>query len=174
MGLWSKIKGWLNIGGVSVKIVEVENPFPEEDSALQGTFRLTTKSDKTILSTQVEFFAEETKKEGEEETTEKTVFSSQNTANQIVQTDYPFELKAGESKDIFFMLMDIDLGGFVGRLAKKGGVIGAVGKMAKFAGKLDDGEIKYYVEVTADVQGTPFDPTDKVEIKVVPGASKSS
>lgn len=173
MGLWSKIKGMLNIGGVRVKILELENPFPEDDPAMKGKFLLTTKSNATVLSTGVEFFAEETKGEGEEQTTEKTVFGSMNTTDYLYNQEYPFELKAGESKEIHFFIMNVDVGGYVGRLAKKGGVLGAVGKMAKLAGKLGDGEIKYFVEVTADVKGTPFDPTDKVEIKVIPGASKS-
>ena len=172
MGLWSKIKGWLNIGGVKVQILETENPFPEDDPVMKGRFSLTTKTDATILSTSVEFYAEETKVEGEEEKTEKTVFGSMSTEDYLINEDYPFELKAGESKELSFLIINVDVGGYVGRLAKKGGVLGAVGKVAKFAGKLDDGEIEYFVEVTADVKGMPFDPTDKVEIKVVPGASK--
>jgi hypothetical protein len=53
-------------------------------------------------------------------------------------------------------------------------MLGAVGKLGALAGKLgsdDDARVRYYVEVTADVKGTPFDPTDKVEIRVVPGKS---
>lgn len=174
MGLWSKIKGALNIGGVSVQILQVENPFPEQDPAMQGKFLLSTKTDATVLSTRVEFYAEETKTEGEEETTEKTVFGSMDTTNYVYDDQYPFDLKAGESKEISFFIVNVDVAGYVGRLAQKGGVLGAVGKMAQLAGKLTQGEVKYFVEVTADVKGTPFDPTDKIEIKVIPGASKSS
>ena len=71
MSFWDTVKGWFNIGGVTVKITRVEDPFPSQDTVMKGNYTLTTKIPKTVLSTQVEFYAEEKyrerEKEGEEE-----------------------------------------------------------------------------------------------------------
>ncbi len=174
MGLWSTIKGWFNVGGVSVRIMGVENPFPRDDTVMKGKFELSTKTDKTILSTSVEFYVETTTGKGEEKETEKSVLGEQSTEDYAVNLDYPFELAAGETRELSFLIIDVDCEGTLGRMAKKGGVLGAVGKVGMLANKLTaekDATIKYYVEVTADVKGTPFDPSDKVEIQVVPGRS---
>jgi hypothetical protein len=37
MGLWSKIKGWLNIGGVSVKLWKFREPLRRSDPGLART-----------------------------------------------------------------------------------------------------------------------------------------
>ena len=172
MGLWSTVKGWFNVGGVSVNITQVENPFPRDDTAMRGKFMLTTKSDKTILKVQTQFFMEETTGTGEEEKTSRTDLGEEDTSAYLVNLDFPFELAAGEEKEMSFFIHDINMEGLVGRMKEAGGMLGAVGKAASLAGKMKEkGICRYYVEVTADVKGTPFDPSDKVEIQVAPGKS---
>jgi hypothetical protein len=178
MGIWDTMKGWFNIGGVSVKITKVENPFPRDDSAMKGNFTLTTKIPKTVLGTRVEFFGEETTKEENKETkameekTKRTSYGVQDSSQFIGDDTYPMELAAGETRQMHFFMIGVHLGGTVGRMAEQTGVLGALGKAAAFAGSLSQkGEMKYYVEVTADVKGTPFDPSDKVEIRVIDGKS---
>lgn len=174
MGILSKVKGFLNIGGVSVRVTQVENPFPEEDTVMKGKFVLTTKSKQTILGTKVEFYRETTTGEGDEEQTSRSTLGQQDTQDYLYTEEYPFELDEDETRELSFLIIDVHTGGFTGRAADKGGVIGAAGKLGALAGKLTadaDARVKYYVEVTADVEGTPFDPSDKVEIQVVPGKS---
>jgi hypothetical protein len=178
MGIWDTMKGWFNIGGVSVKITKVENPFPREDPVMKGNFTLTTKIPKTVLGTRAEFFGEETIREENKETkameekTKRTSYGVFDTSRIIADDTYPLELAAGETREMFFLIIDVNLGGTTGRMAEQGGMMGALGKAAAFAGSFSQkGEMKYYVEVTADVKGTPFDPSDKVEIRVVSGKS---
>jgi hypothetical protein len=171
MGLWDKAKGFLNVDGVKVRITKVENPFPADDSAMLDKMVLSAKSDKTILSTTVEFFMEETTGEGDEKRTTRHSLGSQSSKGCISEVEYPFVLKAGETREIDFFMINVNIEGLSGRLSQKGGLLGALGTAAKFAGSLNKGICHYYVEAQADVQGTPFDPTDKVEIQVVPGKS---
>lgn len=174
MGLLEKVKGWLNIGGVKLKITKAANPFHYDDTTMSGQFVLTTKSDKTILLTKAEFFQETTTMKGDEKKTSRTEIGSQSTDRYLVNPDYPFELAAGESRELSFLIIDINMDGMLGRMSEKGGVLGAVGKFGKLAGKLtadSSAQIRYFLEVTADVKGTPFDPSDKIEIHVTPGKS---
>jgi hypothetical protein len=172
MGFMQKVKGFLNIGGVKLKITKVENPFHLDDTVMQGNFMLTSKTDKTVLAASVEFYMEETKHEKEKKTTHRHTLGSYKSQNVLLSTDYPVELAAGESKEMSFIIIDVNTGGLTGRLADKGGLLGAVGTAAKFIGKAaSHGEIKYFVEVSANVKGTPFGPSDKVQIQVMAGKS---
>lgn len=173
MGLWSKIKGWLNIGGVSVKITQVEDPFPEGDTLMKGKYVLTTKTTRTILSTTCEFYMERTTKDKEgKDQVSRTSLGKQSSKDYMVNDAYPFELAEGETKELDIFIHDVDIGGITGRMAKSGGMMGMLGKAAQFAGSLgDQGIVRYYVEVSADVKGTPLDPSDKREIRVMPGKS---
>ncbi|MBI1249129.1 hypothetical protein GC197_14960 [bacterium] len=173
MGLWSTIKGWFNIGGVSVQIVEVDDPFPHNHTMMNGKFVLTTKTAHTILGITSEFFLERTTKDKEgNDQTEKTSLGVERTTDIKIRTDFPFELTPEESKELTFHISDIDMDGVLGKMAKSGGMMGMLGQAAKFAGSFSDkGIVRYYVEVTADVKGTPFDPSDKREIRV--GGSSS-
>ena len=70
MGFFDKVKGFLNVGGVSLKITKVENPFKAGDTWMSGKFMLTTDSDRTVLSYTARFYKKITKKENNEEKTE--------------------------------------------------------------------------------------------------------
>lgn len=145
-----------------MKILQVDNPFPEGDSVMKGKFQLTTKTARTILSTTAEFYLERTTKdqEGKDEV-EKTSLGTQ--TNKV---GCPFELAVGETKEFDILIPNIDIGGLAAKMAKSGGMVGMLGKAAKLAGSLGAGNVKYYVEVTADVKGTPLDPSHKVEVRV--------
>jgi hypothetical protein len=171
MGFLDTVKGWFNIGGVTVKLTRVEDPFPRDDTAMKGEFTLTTKTNKTVLSTRAEFYSEETIRDGNEEKTERTTLGQFDTSRVLINNEYPFELTAGETRPLNFLITDVDLKGDVGRMAEKQGVIGALGKAASLAGKFSKGQVRYFVEVTADVKGAAFDPSDKVEIRIAPGKS---
>ncbi len=169
MGLLGKVKGWLNIGGVSVKITEFPNPIKSDESMISGKFVLTTKTDRTILNTGARLFMEVTSGEGDEKKTTTTELGQMNTDKYLINTDYPFELAANETREMDFHIFNVNIDGMLGKLAEKGGVLGAVGKLGSMASKYSNrnSQVRYYLEVTADVQGTPLDPSDKVEVMVV-------
>jgi len=160
MSLWSTIKGWFNVGGVTVKLIEVENPFPKFDPVLGGTVRLSTKSEKTILGLEVRFVMERTTGRGEEKKTEEVLLGKYSTKD-VIASEYPVVLKPGETRDEAFVILDISM---EKSLADYGGVLGAIGKVGSF---LSGEKAEFYVIAEADVKGTPFDPTDKVAITVV-------
>ena len=140
---------------------------------MSGKFVLTTKTPHTILGITSEFFLERTTKDKEgNDKTEKTSLGTERTTDIELRTDFPFELLPEEHKELSFHIMNIDMDGVVGKMAKAGGMMGMLGKAAKFAGSMgDQGILRYYVEVTADVKGTPFDPSDKREIRIGGGSS---
>ena len=164
MGLFDKVKGFFNVGGVSVKITEVENPFPAGDSVMKGKFKLTSDSDKTVLSTSARFFKKTTKKEDGEEKTETEELGRCCTKDYMFNDEYPFEIAKGETKELDFFMTNVNC---PPSLAAQSGVVGAVGKLAAFASKMTGEKVEFFVEVMADVKGTPFDPTDTIQIQVI-------
>lgn len=163
MGFFGKIKAFLNIGGVSIKMKDVTNPFVRGATTINGVVELTTKSDKIVLDTAARFYVTTTKKEdGEEKSEEETL--GKWSAKEYLPGEYPFEIKPGEVKTIEFMVPNIHL---PKTLAAEKGMLGAVGKLAAFASKAGGTKMEYTLEVTADVKGTPLDPSAKAKINVV-------
>ena len=165
MGLFDKVKGFLNVGGVTVKITKLENPYPAGDTAMSGDFRLTSDSDRTVLSTSARFYKKITSKgQDGQQKAETHTLGSCSTKDYLLNDDYPFEIAKGESKDLSFLMINVDC---PPSLAASSGVTGAIGKMAAFASKMSGEKVEFFVEVTADVKGTPFDPSDTVQIQVI-------
>jgi hypothetical protein len=164
MGFFDKVKGFLNVGGVSCKIKQVENPFPAGDTCMKGTFVLTSDSDRQVLSYSAHFYKVTTTKENGEEKTETETLGKCSSKDYMFSDEYPFEIAKGESKEMSFLMTDVNC---PPSLAAESGVVGAIGKMAAFASKMSGTKVEYFVEVTADVKGTPFDPSDKVQIQVI-------
>ncbi|HTN74125.1 MAG TPA: hypothetical protein VL096_02720 [Pirellulaceae bacterium] len=164
MGFFDKVKGFLNVGGVTVKILQVENPFPAGDSCMKGTFVLTSDSDRTVLSTAAKFYKKTTKKEDGKETTETDTLGSCSTKDYMFNDEYPFEIAKGERKELSFIMINVDC---PPSLAAQSGVVGAIGKLAAFASNMSGEKTEFFVEVTADVKGTPFDPSDTIPVQVV-------
>jgi hypothetical protein len=160
VGFMDTIKGWLNIGGVKVKLSNVETKFPRNDNTMTGDVVLTSKSDKTVLDIEVEMVLEKSTGRGEERKTEKKVLGSFSFARNMIGSGFPMDIKTGETKTFTFVLpVSIPR-----ELSQEKGVLGAIGKIGAFA---SNDKFEYYVKAEADVKGTPFDPTDKVTITVV-------
>jgi hypothetical protein len=160
MGLWDKIKGWLNIGGVKVLLYKYTEPLRRSNPVIDGSVLLKTKSPKTVLSLEIKLIEEFTEGEGDERKTETTVLGSYHLPNHARGLGYPLELKLGEDKEEPFTLRVA----IPDRLQTRGGVLGAVGKVGAFISKE---KVEYYLVAEADVQGTPFDPAHKVQMKIV-------
>lgn len=152
MGVWGKIKGWLNIGGVKVKVEDVEPSIFVGNNTMTGKAVLTAKDAKEVLSIKCKVVHERTEKVDGEEETETTILG---------QEDFleGFQMAAGETKEIPFSV-EYHL---EEKMKHMGGVAGAVGKLGSFAmGKKD----AYSLIVECDVKGTVLDPSDQVDLKV--------
>lgn len=153
MGFISTIKGWLNIGGVSVKLEGVDPKISTGQHEISGKAILTTKSDKQVLSVTCQVVNEHTYKKDDEKKTDTHVLGEQ-------QFREGFEMKTGETREIPFTISY-----FLKEKMRHAG--GALGGMAKLGAMAMGDSDSYALVVTCDVKGTPLDPSAKVELKLV-------
>jgi hypothetical protein len=152
MGLWSTIKGWLNIGGVKVKLQGVNPMISRSGSTIPGKVVLTSKGDKHVQRVIYKFLLKRTSGRGEDKKTKEFVLA------QSVD-DQPFDLKPGETKTMDFQLPY----SLEKSLKDMGGVLGTIGKLGAFAAKEKD---EYFVTAECSVKGAAFNPGDKVEVTI--------
>jgi hypothetical protein len=153
VGFFDKIKGWMNIGGVKVKIEGLNPSVKKSESQLGAKVVLTTKSDKQVLGMTYKFMLRRTKGSGDQKEVKEFTVGTASTSD-------TFDLKAGETKTIEFTVPYA----LEKTLADMGGVLGGIGKLAAFA----SGEkLEYYVTAIAKVKGAAFDPSDTVWVTVV-------
>ncbi len=153
MGFFDKIKGWMNIGGVKVKIEGLNTSVKKSENFLSARVVLTTKSDKQVLGLTYKFMLRRTKGSGEQKEVKEFAVGAANSSE-------TFDLKAGESKTIDFTIPY----SLEKTLADMGGVLGGIGKLAAFA---SSEKMEYYVSATAKVKGAAFDPSDTIWVTVV-------
>lgn len=152
MGFMDTVKGWFNIGGVKVRLDGVEPTIRTGAHQLPGKAILTAKNDKQVLSVTCKVINEQKYKEDGEEKTKTVTLGEQLFAE-------GFEIKAGETKEIDFVI-DYQL---KEELAHKGGMLGAVGKLGAFAAGSSS---SYSVVAECDVKGTMMDPSASESLKV--------
>jgi hypothetical protein len=153
MGLWDKIKGWFNIGGVKVKLSEVSPTVSKKGTTITGRAILTSKSDKQVLGLTYKFNLRKTTGSGEEKKVKDYVVGESRSTE-------PFEIKAGETKTVEFTIpYSIEK-----TLADMGGVLGAIGKVGSF---LSGDKLEYTISVAASVKGAAFDTSDSMTVTVV-------
>lgn len=153
MGMWDTVKGWLNIGGVTVKIQALKPQISRSGNAINAKVLLTTKTTKEVLKVKYIFLWKKTTGEGAEQKTEQQVFGTST-------MDAPFKLQPGEPK---VLDMHIDYA-MPKRMQDMGGVLGAMGKIGAFAAKEKD---EYLVTAQASVQGAAFGASDTVRVSIV-------
>jgi hypothetical protein len=151
MGFWTTIKGWLNIGGIKVKIDEVEPTIHVGLNQIAGKAVLTSKSDKEVLSVTCKVVYEHKYKKDDEEKTETTTLGEERLEG--------FSLKAGETRELPFAI-DYHLDE---KLQHSGGVMGAIGKFGAFASGSKD---VYSLVVSCKVKGTVLSPSATLNLKV--------
>jgi hypothetical protein len=153
VGFFDTIKGWMNIGGVKVKIQDLNPSVSKSANEIKAKVVLTSKGDKQVLGLTYKFMLRRTKGSGEnKEVKEFTLGTS--------GSHEPFEIKAGETKTLDFTIPY----GLEKTLADMGGVLGGIGKVAGF---LSDEKLEYYVTAIASVKGAAFDPSDTAWVNVV-------
>ncbi len=150
MGFMDTVKGWFNIGGVKVKLVEAPTKISKTGNELEGKVEMTAKSDKHALKLVYKLIEEHTKGRGDDQETTETILGET-----VVGEE--FDIKAGESKVIDFKVAY----SMPERLRDKGGLLGGAAKLGAFAGgeKLD-----YQIVAVCDVQGTAVDPKAKQKV----------
>jgi hypothetical protein len=153
MGMWDTVKGWFNIGGVTVKIQDLKPQVSRSSNTINAKVSLTTKTDKQVLKVKYLFLWKKTTGTGAEQKTEQQVFGTS-------ALDAPFELKAGETK-----VLDLKIDYVMPkRMQDMGGVLGAMGKFGAFAAHEKD---EYLVTAEASVKGAAFGASDTVRVTLV-------
>lgn len=156
MKLLQIIKNKLGIGGVKVKLL-VPGQIEQNSNTVPGIVELTSKSDQEIINMRFVFIEEFTKGRGENQTTR---------AFELGETvlNNSFLIKAGENKSFDFELPFQLLKSNADNLKEKGGAIGKIGSIAKFA---NNEKSAYYIKAEVDVKSAALDPHDKKEVKLV-------
>lgn len=156
MSFFTKVKNFLGIGGVKVSL-QVPGQISKEEKVVQGKVNLTAKSDQHLLSFKVILFEEFTSGRGDDEKTRRFELGE-------YKVDLNEEMQAGTDKTIAFELPFKILKSSNEELSEKGGMLGGLGKLAKFA---DNEKSAYFIEAEVDVKGTALDPSDRKEVAIV-------
>jgi hypothetical protein len=159
MGLWGKVKRWLNIGGVKVLLWKYSEPLRRSDTVITGAVLLKTKSPRTVLNVEIRLVEEHTYKKDELTKTDTTVLGTVRFPDNESGIGYPLEMKPGEDREQLFTLRVA----MVDRLRNRSGVLGTAAKVGAF---LSQDRVEHYLIAEADVQGTPLDPTHKVNMPI--------
>lgn len=166
MGLFDKAKGFFggkNMASVTIPVIErqpTENAsFPVRDSVLKGTMLITANEPCTVLATKYEISLRVVE---EGINIDHYVVSAKdpapNTDYSLMPFQFPYEMKAGETLEQGFIVMDVDLPKV---LAENG--------HADPDAATTKPNISLVVKCIADVKGSPFDPSHEVQIRLAPG-----
>ncbi len=153
MGLLDTIKGWLNIGGVTIRLTEDINEISKSESQFSGTAVLTSKSDKHVLKLTYRLVEAHTTGPEDDQKTRETVLGE-------TVVDEEFDIKRGELKVCKFQVAYA----VPERMRDKGGVLGAA---AKLGAKVGNERLEYQIVAICDVQGTALDPKAKRKVALV-------
>ncbi len=156
MSFFSKIKQTLGIGTISVKL-NVPGQLNAADGKLKGSLLLTAKSNQKVKKVEIKLEEEQTTGRGDNKKTKTYTIGSWNNSN-------GFEMKEGESKTIEFEFPVQVYKSSTDEIAEKGGLLGGLGKMAKFA---DDARSEFSVFALVDVEGAKLDPSDSCNINII-------
>lgn len=150
MGFLDTIKGWFNIGGVKVKLLEVPSQISKSGNEFEGKVELTAKSDKHVLKLTYKLVEAHTTGRGDDAKTKETVLGE-------LVADEEFDIKGGESKVLDFQVAYA----IPERIRDKGGLLGGAAKLGAFAG---GDKLEYQIVAVCDVKGTALDPSAKKKV----------
>jgi len=155
MGLVSWFKQKFNVGGLKIKIVEVE-PITEEEGWAKGKVAFSTQTP-VAAELVYKLVCETTKGKGEEKKTDTSTVSTMSVLVGVAMAE-----PGSETQDFAFKY---DLRNW---FEQKGGVLGAASKMAKFAQNTfgEKGTEDFYVEIEARIHGVWLNPKDRRPVNV--------
>ncbi len=159
MGFFDKVKTFA--GGASmqsIEFVEVERQDPRGvsvpggDTGVKGKFRVTCNKACTVLGHIDQLRTRCQAKDGEIGTVQ--VSDESNASNEVTGRDwqFPLDMKPGDAVDMWFMLYGDELGSYY----------------AKYGVPVGDPSVEFFIKVTVDVKGSPFDPEAELTFKVTP------
>jgi hypothetical protein len=178
MGLFGKIKGNMNHGGIKVH-VQAPSSVPG-NQVIPVTVTLTADSSQTINSVKAEIKAQ-VKEQGismggmggggigvqDSRSMHQTVAQ--------VESREPFTLAPGETKTVNLQLFidgNAGSGNPIGQMNNAGGVLGSVlQSVASAAQGFEHINYIYTINASADVQGVSLDPSDKQPIQILPATA---
>jgi len=155
MGFFKGIKDKLGIGGVSIEISVPSQISRDED--LVGNLVLSSKSDQEIVSVELIVFEELTSGVGDSKKTKENKLGSQ-------KLDVQMTIAEGQKQEIPFTVPFVVAQSQIANLAEKSGVMGAIGKMGKFAA---NEKSMIYVKANVDVKSAVLDPSEKKLLNIV-------
>lgn len=154
MSFFGKIKQGLGIGTASLEL-EVSPSFSRSASEITGKVVLVAKSPQKVKSVRVRMVELYTTGQGENKTTKEYVLGD-------MPLGQPFDLADQERREIEFKLpFSMNLSS-TQALAEKGGMLGAIGKVASFA---SSEKSVYQIRAVADLDGVAIDPNDTKSIR---------
>lgn len=156
MGLAAWFKQKFNIGGLKIRIIDVE-PIKQEQGIVTGNAAYSSKTLPMYAHLTYRLVCETTTGKGNEKKTQKSTIAEMKHLLGV-------SLDGTESVTQPFLL-EYDLRSWH---EKQGGMVGAAGKFLKFAADTlgDKGQTEYYVEIEGSIPGTWFGPSDRKPIAV--------
>jgi hypothetical protein len=156
MALFAKIKQFFGFVGVKVEL-SVPEQTPKASGAIPGKIALQAEQSQQIVSLKVSIVEEWSIGRGEEKTEKRFELGE-------VMVAQDFSIGRGERREFEFTLPFELVKSNQDRLMDKGGALGALGALGKFAG----GEKSTFrVIATADVAGAALDPNAVKDIRLV-------
>ena len=163
MGIFDKAKNFFGGHGLKVEITRLERQdpasvtFPIGDSVFKGNYRVVAEKDCTVLSHTHELVVRRKHPDGRVEDVVLGRDRHDETTDIIGGTiKWPYELRGGASVDDSFLIMDIDIAAGLQKLGFGGAVEGA-----------SSPQVSFILRVSADVKGSPFDPSAEATVRVL-------
>jgi hypothetical protein len=158
MGFFDKAKHFMGGHGVKVANTEIERQdaasatLPIGDTVVKGKFNVITDKDCTVLSMKAGMYMEVKHADGRIENVAlgEDVFPAPHCSRSDDMVKYPYELKAGNPVEDFFIIsMQSDI---PSELAKR---------------NLQANQVRFFVKTMVDVKGSPFDPEASNDIRIL-------
>jgi hypothetical protein len=156
MGIFRNIKNKLGIGGVKVEL-QIPGQISKDSSVVNGKIILTTKSEQQVLSYKIKMIEEFTTGRGDQKKTKTFELG-------VVSQTLDLVILPTETKEIEFALPFASLKSDNDRLKEMGGALGALGKLASFAG---NEKSDFFIVADVNVKAAALDPSDKKEFRFV-------
>ena len=165
MGFFDKAKSFMGGHGVKVQLTLIERQpasdaqMPMGDTVIKGNLEVTTDKDCTVLAHKFAFLVEWKDAEGMERSHELGT-DAHDSSTDIIGGDlkWPYELAAGKTaEDAFLISMNEDI---TTQLRRCG--------FSDPVGAVRSGQVKFKLQVVADVKGSPFDPKSESYVRIVP------
>lgn len=157
MGFFQKIKDKLGVGGVKVILEISTGQIEASKGVISGKFTLTSKSDQELKNALVTVYEEFTTGRGSDKKTKKYELGR-------AQVAVAKNIKKEENQEYEFTVPFVLLKSDADQLKEKGGALGAIGSLGKFA---KNEKSSYFIKVDVDVKSAVLDPFDKKEIKIL-------